>query len=251
MKSSSKAFASPKVEASLTAWTIRRSISKSVNVDAVSAANFLEDQRSPASPLQRAINLFHCGRFVFPRREIVTIFLNKIDKVILDGPEVVVDGDSGLTNILAFLSKLLGRRLDPLKILSTLLDPPGKENTTPSSWMLFSRWKSGGVSVAHLPGRRAAARAGTCSRDSGKPEDVEANAGGVQVVYSNIKFGDINSTFNNNGGGGGNPSPNTTRPNLPAQTMWGQCGGQGWTGPTACQSPFTCHVINEFYSQCF
>ncbi|KAF5364539.1 hypothetical protein D9757_011335 [Collybiopsis confluens] len=27
---------------------------------------------------------------------------------------------------------------------------------------------------------------------------------------------------------------------------WGQCGGIGWTGATACQSPFTCQVINAY-----
>ncbi|KAL0950541.1 hypothetical protein HGRIS_007348 [Hohenbuehelia grisea] len=31
---------------------------------------------------------------------------------------------------------------------------------------------------------------------------------------------------------------------------WGQCGGQGWTGGTACVSPFTCQVLNAYYSQC-
>ncbi|KAJ7615558.1 carbohydrate esterase family 1 and carbohydrate-binding module family 1 protein [Roridomyces roridus] len=31
---------------------------------------------------------------------------------------------------------------------------------------------------------------------------------------------------------------------------WGQCGGQGWTGGTVCASPFTCTVVNAFYSQC-
>ncbi|KAK3321895.1 glycoside hydrolase superfamily [Apodospora peruviana] len=34
------------------------------------------------------------------------------------------------------------------------------------------------------------------------------------------------------------------------QTHWGQCGGNGWTGPTACQSPWTCQVGNPWYSQC-
>lgn len=36
---------------------------------------------------------------------------------------------------------------------------------------------------------------GTCSTDSGAPEDVETNAADAYVVYSNIKVGDINSTF--------------------------------------------------------
>ncbi|KAF4611592.1 hypothetical protein D9613_003657 [Agrocybe pediades] len=31
---------------------------------------------------------------------------------------------------------------------------------------------------------------------------------------------------------------------------WGQCGGIGWTGPTTCESPYTCQVGNPYYSQC-
>ncbi|KAL4744958.1 hypothetical protein BDW72DRAFT_211897 [Aspergillus terricola var. indicus] len=31
---------------------------------------------------------------------------------------------------------------------------------------------------------------------------------------------------------------------------WGQCGGNGWTGPRVCESPWTCTVVNEWYSQC-
>ncbi|KAJ7774055.1 glycosyl hydrolase family 61-domain-containing protein [Mycena metata] len=31
---------------------------------------------------------------------------------------------------------------------------------------------------------------------------------------------------------------------------WGQCGGTGYVGATTCQSPFTCSVLNPFYSQC-
>lgn len=33
------------------------------------------------------------------------------------------------------------------------------------------------------------------------------------------------------------------------QTLYGQCGGQGWTGPTTCASG-TCKASNQFYSQC-
>lgn len=35
-----------------------------------------------------------------------------------------------------------------------------------------------------------------------------------------------------------------------AQTKWGQCGGNGWTGPTACVSGSTCTKQNDWYSQC-
>nr|AYW35863.1 endoglucanase GH5 [Evansstolkia leycettana] len=31
---------------------------------------------------------------------------------------------------------------------------------------------------------------------------------------------------------------------------WGQCGGQGWTGPTTCVSPYTCQELNPYYYQC-
>ncbi|KAH7090918.1 cellulose-growth-specific protein [Auriculariales sp. MPI-PUGE-AT-0066] len=34
------------------------------------------------------------------------------------------------------------------------------------------------------------------------------------------------------------------------QTKYGQCGGQGWTGPTACATGSTCTVLNSYYSQC-
>ncbi|CCA76684.1 probable endo-1,4-beta-xylanase B precursor [Serendipita indica DSM 11827] len=31
---------------------------------------------------------------------------------------------------------------------------------------------------------------------------------------------------------------------------WGQCGGQGYSGPTCCQSGSTCKYSNQWYSQC-
>ncbi|KAK7064455.1 carbohydrate-binding module family 1 protein [Favolaschia claudopus] len=34
------------------------------------------------------------------------------------------------------------------------------------------------------------------------------------------------------------------------QSAFGQCGGQGWTGPTVCASGFKCVAQNDFYSQC-
>ncbi|KAF8647075.1 hypothetical protein AX16_006910 [Volvariella volvacea WC 439] len=43
--------------------------------------------------------------------------------------------------------------------------------------------------------------------------------------------------------------PTTTNPSGSLQTPWGQCGGIGWTGPTACQPPYTCQYTNDWYSQ--
>ncbi|KAJ7052802.1 carbohydrate-binding module family 1 protein [Mycena amicta] len=37
-----------------------------------------------------------------------------------------------------------------------------------------------------------------------------------------------------------------------AQTApdWGQCGGQGWSGPTLCPAGWSCTVLNPFFFQC-
>ncbi|KAK4097130.1 carbohydrate-binding module family 1 protein [Parathielavia hyrcaniae] len=45
-----------------------------------------------------------------------------------------------------------------------------------------------------------------------------------------------------NGGGGSNPGTGCA-------ARYGQCGGQGWTGPTCCASG-TCNASNQWYSQC-
>ncbi|KAJ8515181.1 hypothetical protein ONZ45_g7377 [Pleurotus djamor] len=37
---------------------------------------------------------------------------------------------------------------------------------------------------------------------------------------------------------------------LAQQSVWGQCGGIGWTGPTTCVSGATCTYSNDWYSQC-
>ncbi|KAK8067257.1 fungal cellulose binding domain-containing protein [Apiospora hydei] len=63
------------------------------------------------------------------------------------------------------------------------------------------------------------------------------------------------------GGGGSNPgTPTTTTRANPSPTTnpgggncvakYAQCGGQGWSGATCCQSGSTCKVSNEWYSQC-
>jgi len=52
--------------------------------------------------------------------------------------------------------------------------------------------------------------------------------------------------------------PSTTTAKPPASSSpvagtvaeYGQCGGTGWAGATACVSPFVCSVVNAYYSQC-
>jgi len=61
------------------------------------------------------------------------------------------------------------------------------------------------------------------------------------------------------GGDGGGAAPSNPSPPPPtngggnnnggAAPLWGQCGGNGWTGPTRCAEG-TCKYSNDWYSQC-
>ncbi|KAI0092895.1 cellulose-growth-specific protein [Irpex rosettiformis] len=54
------------------------------------------------------------------------------------------------------------------------------------------------------------------------------------------------------------PSSPTTSATAPASStpvagsvaQYGQCGGQGYNGPTVCVSPFVCNKLNDYFSQC-
>lgn len=37
---------------------------------------------------------------------------------------------------------------------------------------------------------------------------------------------------------------------IPSDRKYGQCGGQGWSGPTVCTAGSTCMYQNAYYSQC-
>jgi len=100
---------------------------------------------------------------------------------------------------------------------------------------------------------------GTCATTSGVPSDIETSEANASVTFSNIRFGDLGSTYTGTGttgGGGGTTtvgggSPSTTASSPAAtQTKFGQCGGQGWTGPSVCASGSTCQTSNPYYSQC-
>ncbi|KAK7057838.1 acetyl xylan esterase [Favolaschia claudopus] len=45
-------------------------------------------------------------------------------------------------------------------------------------------------------------------------------------------------------------SSSTGTPTGGVAQHWDQCGGQGWTGPTVCASPYKCTASNQWYSQC-
>ncbi|PKS10701.1 hypothetical protein jhhlp_002458 [Lomentospora prolificans] len=95
--------------------------------------------------------------------------------------------------------------------------------------------------------------------------------GGVSSVAQNAQSATSTGTPTTVGGGS-NPSPTTAQTTPPAQTSqaqpsttlvtktssasgatqtpYGQCGGNGWTGPTTCANGVACKVLNEWYSQC-
>nr|BAD16575.1 cellobiohydrolase [Irpex lacteus] len=107
---------------------------------------------------------------------------------------------------------------------------------------------------------------GTCPNTSGVPKDVESQSGSATVTYSNIKWGDLNSTFSGTASNPTGPSSSPsgpsssssstagsqpTQPSSGSVAQWGQCGGIGYSGATGCVSPYTCHVVNPYYSQCY
>ncbi|KAB5588948.1 Glycosyl hydrolase family 7 protein [Ceratobasidium theobromae] len=99
---------------------------------------------------------------------------------------------------------------------------------------------------------------GTCATTSGVPADVESQSPNSSVTYSNIRFGDIGSTYGTSTAASSAASTSTTTSSAAASTStstgtaahYAQCGGIGYTGPTACVSPYTCTYNNEYYSQC-
>ncbi|KAJ6441426.1 glycosyl hydrolase family 61 [Purpureocillium lavendulum] len=45
-------------------------------------------------------------------------------------------------------------------------------------------------------------------------------------------------------------SPATTQPSSGVASIYGQCGGMNWNGPTTCSAGLKCQVQNPYYSQC-
>jgi len=46
------------------------------------------------------------------------------------------------------------------------------------------------------------------------------------------------------------PTNNLNQGGSNCAAKWGQCGGQGYNGPTCCQSGSSCQFVNNWYSQC-
>merc|ERR1711979_70494 len=82
------------------------------------------------------------------------------------------------------------------------------------------------------------AASGTCSTDSGKPDDVENSAPSSSVTFSNIRFGEIGSTDGSAPGPSPQPSPTPGPPPAPSGCPGGSlsaCMNLCPTDPTAFQ----------------
>jgi len=59
------------------------------------------------------------------------------------------------------------------------------------------------------------------------------------------------TTSTTSAGGSTSTTSTTTTASGPLQTHYGQCGGTGYSGPTACASPYTCTGVSvPYYYQC-
>ncbi|KAL4893494.1 concanavalin A-like lectin/glucanase domain-containing protein [Aspergillus ambiguus] len=134
--------------------------------------------------------------------------------------------------------------------------------------LIFSIWNDASGYMNWLD----SGSSGPCSSTEGNPSLIQSAHPDTHVVFSNIRWGDIGSTFTNPGGSSSSTTitsttkttsrttttitttsktaSTTTTASAATQTHWGQCGGQGWTGPTSCASPYTCQKQNDWYSQC-
>ncbi|KAI0391992.1 carbohydrate-binding module family 1 protein [Xylariaceae sp. FL0594] len=118
---------------------------------------------------------------------------------------------------------------------------------------------------------------GPCSATEGDPALILKNNPRTHVVFSNIRWGDIGSTFKDTSSGGGSSSSTSTKTTSattktsttistkttttvtrtttipapgPTQTHYGQCGGISWQGPKVCATGYTCTPLNDYYFQC-
>ncbi|KAL0950944.1 hypothetical protein HGRIS_007696 [Hohenbuehelia grisea] len=91
-----------------------------------------------------------------------------------------------------------------------------------------------------------AAPSNTATAPSTTPTPTSTTSRSTSTVTSTSSTRPTSSSSSTRTSSSTASSPTTTA----VAGAYGQCGGQGWTGPTACVSGFTCVVGNPFYSQC-
>jgi len=105
----------------------------------------------------------------------------------------------------------------------------------------FNAWKASGFQAGNYNYQVMAVEAfsGTGSASVTVSEGTAGSTGGSTPTTSTTAASAPTSTTPAGGNGGGACS-----------AIYGQCGGQGWNGPTCCASGSTCKSSNPYYSQC-
>jgi cellulase len=129
--------------------------------------------------------------------------------------------------------------------------------------LIFSIWNDAGQYMNWLD----SGSSGPCSSTAGDPTLIQQQDPGTSVTWSNIRWGDIGSTYldvvssvsssssttkttSASHTSTSPPTTTTSSPAQPTQSEWGQCAGIGYTGPTVCATPYVCTYSNPYYSQC-
>lgn len=185
-------------------------------------------------------------------KEIVRIFVQ--DGEAIDTPSVNFDGTeyNSLTTEYCTAEKKWSADVNDFANkggMDTVSDVLKRENLV----LVMSLWDDHEANMLWLdsidppdePTKPGALR-GPCPTTSGVPADVEKNHPDSYVKFSNIRVGDIGTTF---GPSFTTPPPPKTTP-MPCASAWAQCGGQNWDGATCCIDGYTCVMQNQQYSQC-
>ncbi|KAJ7615849.1 glycoside hydrolase [Roridomyces roridus] len=95
--------------------------------------------------------------------------------------------------------------------------------------LVVSLWDDLGGGMTWLDGQQGTVGQPGTLRGPCTAADVVSDSS-TSVTFSNIRVGDLNSTF--------------------TAVHYAQCGGSPWDGPTICAEGLSCTALNEFYSQC-
>ncbi|CAE6434670.1 unnamed protein product [Rhizoctonia solani] len=122
--------------------------------------------------------------------------------------------------------------------------------------LVMSIWKDDEANMLWLdsnypldrPSSQPGVARGTCSASPGTHYPTEIEYPNSSVTFSNIRFGDIGSTYEG-GSTSAIPDPSSP-PTSDTVPQYGQCGGQDYTGPTTCAAPSKCELVNQWYSRC-
>ncbi|KAJ7080821.1 glycosyl hydrolase family 61-domain-containing protein [Mycena belliarum] len=123
---------------------------------------------------------------------------------------------------------------------------------------------TGGGSLAPTSAELVTFPGAYSATDPGLTVDLYSNAAQTETTYVIPGPPMYGSAASGTTSAGGSPTSTATKATTTVATtttasaptgtgtvaQYGQCGGSGWAGATACVSPFSCNVVNQYYSQC-